>query len=182
MILSDATMSPCGLFRYDLIRHWCMYNPRRMVFIGLNPSTANAAEDDPTIRRCVGFAKREGFGGIVMLNLFAFRAKLPRDMMHAPNPVGPENDNFIKKYSTDPYCQIIAAWGRHGAYKGRDQEVAKMIPCLFCFGITKNGNPRHPLYLMRDSPLMEYIPEAVVSDRKFDQAVEATAIEMAPDL
>lgn len=129
--------------------------PRRLVFIGLNPSTADENKDDPTIRRCIGFAKRFGFDGVVMLNLFAFRATLPEVMKAAPNPVGPHNDAVIKSYLGNTF---IAAWGVHGSFLGRDREVSAMIPELFCLGTTKEGHPRHPLYLKNDAELKLWRP------------------------
>jgi hypothetical protein len=122
----------------------------------LNPSTADEKEDDPTIRRCVNFAKRLGYGGAHMLNLFAYRATDPQEMKKAVDPVGPYNDRITKLYIADRHNDFVAAWGIHGSYMGRDKVVAAMIPELLCFGVTKEGHPRHPLYLRNDTGLIPW--------------------------
>lgn len=158
-IMSDAHMSPCGTYRYSLLRKW---HPDGgwLVVVGLNPSTADALQDDPTIRRCVHFAKRESRTGLVMLNLFALRATDPRVMRAHPEPVGPDNDAVIRALAGTTNRTIVAAWGAHGSYRNRADEVAKMVPDLQCFGLTKGGHPRHPLYLRSDTPLVPFAPRA----------------------
>ena len=139
-----ATISQCGLYRYSLWRRWA---PGPMcVFIGLNPSTADATLDDPTIRRCVGFAKSWGFGGLMMLNLFAYRATDPAGMKAALDPIGPENDEALH-FAHSNTTTVIAAWGAHGTFKGRAQQVRAMLPRLHYLRLTKDGYPGHPLYL-----------------------------------
>ena len=157
-IQTGAIFSECRTWRYSLWRKWDMLNERRMIFIGLNPSTADENEDDPTIRRCIGFAKKHSCGGIVMLNLFAFRATDPKEMMAAPDPIGPHNDVIIKNHADRPDQIFIAAWGTMGTFKDRDLEVSRMVYGLRCFGFTKYGMPRHPLYLKADSPIILYKP------------------------
>jgi len=152
---SGAIFSECRTWRYSLWRIWPLLSDRRLVFIGLNPSTADEVDNDPTIRRCIGFAWRHGYGGVVMLNLFAFRATRPRDMKRAIDPVGPHNDCIIKLY-IDKRHDIVAAWGQNGSYKNRDKAVMEMIPELFCLGLTKEDRPRHPLYLKNDTRLMPW--------------------------
>jgi hypothetical protein len=139
-----ATISPCGLYRYSLWRKW-KQGPM-CVFVGLNPSTADATLDDPTIRRCIGFAKSWGFSGLMMLNLFAYRATDPGDMKAAADPVGPDNDDALHFASTNT-TTVIAAWGAHGMFKGRDKQVRAMLPRLHYLRLTKDGHPGHPLYL-----------------------------------
>lgn len=150
---SAAVISPCGAYRYTLTRTW---GPGKMaVFVMLNPSTADARQDDPTIRRCRGFARREGCGGLVVVNLFAFRATSPADMKAARDPVGPQNDATLIRVLDDADGPIIAAWGAHGSYRGRDREVAGLIDAPWmCLGLTKAGAPRHPLYVKGDAPLI----------------------------
>ena len=116
------------------------------MFIGLNPSTADETEDDPTIRRCIGFAKDWGFGGLCMVNLFAYRATDPGDMMSSEDPVGPENDIWLKKLPADAGI-IVAAWSNGGSYLGRSKEIVRMLPNLKCLKMNKSGEPAHPLYL-----------------------------------
>jgi hypothetical protein len=154
MIDSGATFSPCRTYRYALWRRWDMFDDRFMAIIGLNPSTADERDDDPTIRRCIGFAKREGFGGIVMLNLFAYRTKSPSIMKRAADPIGPDNDRIIMGYDRKGFM-IVGVWGADGHFMGRADEVRKLInQPIYCFGLTKSGQPLHPLYLRADTPLV----------------------------
>lgn len=152
-----AVFSPCGNYRYLLTRktkcplRWV----RNALFIMLNPSTADATNDDPTIRRCIGFAEREGCTDLTVVNLFAFRATNPKDLLKCSDPVGPLNDHFlaeqIEKHRTGI---IVAAWGSHPLAKERAEEVAGSLGPFVCLGKTKNGSPKHPLYLKGDSPLI----------------------------
>lgn len=116
------------------------------MFIGLNPSTADEVKDDPTIRRCVAFAKDWGYNALCMTNLFAFRATDPAVMLAAPDPVGPDNDRHLVNLSRGAGV-IVAAWGTNGAFLGRDREVQALLPGLHCLRKTKHGHPSHPLYL-----------------------------------
>jgi hypothetical protein len=124
-----------------------------MVVIGLNPSTADNTKDDPTIRRCVGFAKREGCTGLLMLNLFALRATDPGALYGADDPIGPQNDATLDTYVRAGAVRV-AAWGHHGDLHGRGRAIQARFPDLLCFGTTKGGHPRHPLYLPSDAPLI----------------------------
>jgi hypothetical protein len=150
-----ATLSPDRKYRYALWRTWDKSKPYVM-FIGLNPSTANETEDDPTIRRCINFARDWGFGGLCMANLFAFRATKPEDMKKSPDPVGPENNKFLVSLSG---CagKVIAAWGNHGDFVGRERQVKSLIAKqIHCLGKNSNGSPKHPLYLKKDTELILY--------------------------
>lgn len=142
---SGATLSPCRKYRYDLWRTWIGGDGYAM-FVGLNPSTADETTDDPTIRRCIGFAKSWGYAGLCMTNLFAFRATQPSDMMRADDPIGPENDETLRRHAADAGI-VIAAWGAHGTYRGRDRAVRVMLPAIHALRLTKDGHPGHPLYL-----------------------------------
>lgn len=146
----SATFSPCRKYRYILWREWnTLLRPMHYaMFIGLNPSTADETNDDPTIRRCVGFARDWGYGGICMTNLFAFRATSPKTMKAAEDPIGPDNDRALID-AGESAGVIIAAWGVHGAHLGRDEEIWKMFPHLSYLKMTKYGYPAHPLYLPR---------------------------------
>ena len=95
MINRQTIFSPCRRYRYTLWRAWDMFNPGYVMFIGLNPSTADEVQDDPTIRRCIGYAKEWGYGAFCMTNIFAFRATDPRVMKAQADPVGPENDKWL---------------------------------------------------------------------------------------
>jgi hypothetical protein len=120
----------------------------------LNGSTADAEKDDPTIRRCIGFAKRWGYGSLEVVNLFGYRTTLPTELKKAPDPVGPENDQYIAA-AAKRARKIIVAWGAHGAFKGRNKEVLDLL-CKSgfsaeCLGTTKDGHPRHPLYISNNT-------------------------------
>lgn len=145
MIAKTAELFPCRRYRYSLTRTWDNGKPH-VLFIGLNPSTADELTDDATIRRCMRFAESWGYGGIVMANLFAFRSRHPKIMKESKDPVGPENNQKLTVLSTQAGL-IVAAWGTHGNYKGRDNEVKRLIPGMKCLGTTKDGHPKHPLFL-----------------------------------
>lgn len=141
----DAAFSVCRAYRYALWRTWDASKGYAM-FVGLNPSTADESVDDPTIRRCVAYAKDWGYGGLCMANLFAFRATQPDDMRNAADPIGPRNDEWLKDCS-EKSMVVVAAWGTHGTFMGRNDSVRKMIPKLHYLRLTKDGHPGHPLYL-----------------------------------
>ena len=143
-LTKSATFSPCNNYRYTLSRCWDKDKPYAM-FIGLNPSTADEENDDPTIRRCINYAKDWGYGGLYMLNLFAYRATAPSDMMAAKSPVREDNDKWLLKISKEAGI-IIAAWGNDGSFKGRSEEIKKLITGLKCLKVNKSGEPAHPLY------------------------------------
>lgn len=154
---SGAVFSPDQKYRYVLWREWSA-EKRRLVVIGLNPSTADATKNDPTITRCISFAKREGCGGLIMLNLFAFRATDPNEMIAAAEPIGPENDTYIRAHVFAHHRIVLAAWGVSGGYRQRDKQVCELLASanLWCLGHTKEGDPRHPLYIRADQPLLPF--------------------------
>ena len=129
------------------------------MFIGLNPSTADENVDDPTIRRIIGFASGFGYGGVYMTNLFAYRATKPDDMIACDRPIGEDNDDWLKHYA-EMCPTIFCAWGAHGGHISRDRQVVDILPTdkLWCLGKTKHGQPRHPLYLKRDTQPVRYQP------------------------
>jgi hypothetical protein len=132
------------------------------MFIGLNPSTADETQDDPTIRRCIGFARAWGFDGLCMANLFAYRATEPADMKNAVDPIGCENDSALSSWAHDAGV-VVAAWGAHGTYKGRDQSVRLLVPGLHYLRLTKDGHPGHPLYLPASLRPVAWIPHGTAS-------------------
>jgi hypothetical protein len=145
-----AIFSPDRVYRYALYREWAMPEDCRegyAMFIGLNPSTADETNDDPTIRRCRGFAKAWGFRQMWMLNLFAFRATQPKDMMSALDPIGPENDAWLIRYASEGF--VVAAWGRNGEFMQRDKRVMALLKERI-HQIGEAEYPRHPLYLKGD--------------------------------
>ena len=149
MIIRQTVFSVSRHFRYTLWREWDVLNRDYAMFIGLNPSTADETLDDPTIRRCSGFAKSWGYGALCMTNLFAFRATNPRTMMGHTKPVGEENDKWIVRCAREAGI-VVAAWGTRGQFMARDKEVGGLLDELHCLGKTKDGSPRHPLYVRGD--------------------------------
>ena len=145
----SATFSHCRTYRYALWRNWNGLLPNAKgyaMFVGLNPSTADETADDPTIRRCIGFAQAWGYAGLCMTNLFAYRATDPRVMRAAPEPVGEDND-WTLQVLAETAGVVVAAWGAHGTHRSRDAAVRKMLPDLHYLRLTKDGHPGHPLYL-----------------------------------
>lgn len=142
----DAIICPQGKYRYYLTRQWDLYLPS-VNFIGLNPSTADASDDDPTIRKCMTYARGWGYGGIIMTNLFAFRTKDPYEMMQqGVNAIGAENNRYLIQGHKEAKISV-AAWGNHGGLNERSKDVVHLIPNLYCLKITKLKQPAHPLYL-----------------------------------
>jgi len=139
-----AHLSPCRCYRYALWRRW---GPGSYaMFVGLNPSTADELNDDPTIRRCIGFARAWGYEALCMANLFAYRATKPAVMKKAPDPCGPDNDSTLQELAQNAGV-VVAAWGANGTHQGRDRAARLLLPSLHYLKLTKNGHPGHPLYL-----------------------------------
>lgn len=152
---AGADISECGTYRYRLWRHWgTPFEKATMVVVGLNPSTADAEKDDPTIRRCVSFAKREGCGRLVMVNLFALRSTDPSALLRHDDPEGPRNLRTLDDWLCPPFV-CVAAWGAHPLAQEKGVLLAMRVP-LLAFGFTKGLAPRHPLYLPLDAPLVPY--------------------------
>lgn len=156
----SAVISGDGRYRYELRRVWNSDRPT-VGWIMLNPSTADADHDDPTIRRCVSFARAWGYGGIVVRNLFAYRATDPRALRFQTDPVGPANDEHLMGGAHGGDGITICAWGAHGTYRNRDLAVVALL-CrdpdvrVHHLGLTKDGAPRHPLYVRGDTPPTEW--------------------------
>ena len=153
---NDAIISDCGSYRYLLRRVWNHDLPRVLIIM-LNPSTADASVDDPTIRSCVRLCKSHGHGSFEVVNLFAWRATDPRQIEAVPHPVGPENDAVIRA-AVNRCDEIICAWGAFSRAEKRGREVLRMIsrPAVFCWGQTKSGAPKHPLYIKTGTLLMAF--------------------------
>lgn len=149
---NTARLSRCRRYRYALWRTWDDTLPR-VLFIGLNPSTADETSDDPTLVRCMNYAKAWGYGGVCTGNLFAFRATDPRDMKRAHrdglDPLGPENDRWLEKLAAEAEL-AVAAWGNDGAWLDRSAQVRKLLPELHCLKLNRSGEPAHPLYQKAD--------------------------------
>lgn len=141
-----ARFSPCGLYRYLLWREWDGTRAV-LVWVMLNPSTADAEHDDATIRKVIGFAKAWGYGSILVLNLFAYRSTKPAGLRTVADPIGPDNDAILLTIAAKG-VDVVCAWGAN-ADPARALAVRRYfqrIP-LTCLGTTKDGQPRHPLYV-----------------------------------
>ena len=148
IIDSGADFSKCRKYRYTLWRTWDVSKPKVM-FLGLNPSTADEVKNDPTVTRCINYSKRWGYGGMYMMNIFSFRTTYPIELKKATNPIGDKNNFWIKKiYRNVDKC--IGAWGNDGEFKNRSEDIFKLIPKLYCLKINSSGQPAHPLYLKSD--------------------------------
>lgn len=117
-----------------------------ILFVALNPSTADEDIDDPTIRRCRGFAKAWGASGFIVANLFAYRATFPRDLIEYNDPVGKDNDNWLHECSRTARLTVVC-WGNHGSHMNRAQAVIQLLRHPYALKINKSGEPCHPLYL-----------------------------------
>ena len=156
-----AIISDCQKYRYRLTRNFGMVGIDTCCFIMLNPSTADAEQDDPTIRRCIGYAKAIGCGELTVVNLFAWRSTDPRALygMSKQMAIGPENDRHIAEACNASHV-IICAWGNHGTLFNRSDEVLKLIRAQqgarpMALKVSKTGQPGHPLYLKADARPVE---------------------------
>jgi hypothetical protein len=157
----SAVFSFCRRYRYLLVRR-VGFGDRVVAFLMLNPSTADEANNDPTIRRCIDFATRDGFGVLRILNLFAWRSTDPRGLLEVADPVGADNDATILATAADAEI-VICAWGVHGRLHGRANAVLAILrphaDKLRCLGLTKSGAPRHPLYLPGRTMVEAFVAE-----------------------
>ena len=160
-IMNTATFSDDEVYRYGLTRQWGDDSPEKFIWIMLNPSTADTLQDDPTIRRCISFTKREGYGGCMILNLFAFRATNPKMLLETNDPVGPDNNftlsRLLSEYSD---ARVVCAWGTKGGMNNRNRQILRLLKHVDirpeCLGKTKDGHPKHPLYVAATTPF-EYM-------------------------
>lgn len=150
-----AVISPCGAYRYRLTRRWA--DGPSLAWVMLNPSTADATVDDPTIRRVIGFSKAHGAGAAIVVNLYALRATDPAELDRHPDPVGPENDRYLEELVDDDDIDIVCAWGAHPAARRRIELGVLNLLSLSCLGTTKAGHPRHPLYVPSEQRLEPFL-------------------------
>lgn len=146
-----ATFSDCGTYRYELRRAWGINHTDPLSFVMLNPSTAGAEHDDATIRKCIKFAKTWGYGGIVVVNLFAFRSTDPSILPSLADPCGPNNTRYLADAmkSSD---KVICAWGKHGGLRGIGPLVLRWMHSVYpgrvhALKLNKDRSPMHPLYI-----------------------------------
>ncbi|WP_196787592.1 DUF1643 domain-containing protein [Burkholderia stagnalis] len=143
---STAILSEDKRYRYLLTRTWDSRLPV-FGFLCLNPSTADETIDDPTVKKCMRFVRSWGGGGLVISNLFAFRATDPAELKMEKDPIGPENDKWIE-HALNSTAMTIAAWGCHGVYRGRNLDILQRFGDRLChLRLTKDNHPSHPLYL-----------------------------------
>ena len=154
----EAVLDENKKYRYLLHRKWGM-NGQKMVFICLNPSTADGKVDDPTLQKCVAIADNNGCHELEIVNLFAFRATDHKKLHTVIDPVGPLNDQYIQQ-TANSAAIVVLAWGNKGRLKERDQEVLDLVMGnkLMCLKQNNNGCPAHPLYQRADSKLMPFEP------------------------
>lgn len=168
--MGSAVISSCSQYRYRLERSLGRVGPT-MAFIMVNPSTADATDDDPTIRKCMGFARKHGCGEIVVGNLFAFRATDVNALRRCADPVGPDNDRHLREimYAAD---DVVVAWGARDKLpeilRGRWKDVVRiadsraegtgerLVTPIRCLGVCADGHPRHPLMVGYDTPLIDW--------------------------
>ena len=146
-ITRTATFSRCLDYRYTLERRWNSETAdKRVVFVGLNPSTADHRVDDPTIRRCIGFARSWGYNVLTVVNLFAYRTPYPSELRKASDPIGSSNSRHLGRVIRESDL-VIACWGRHGSWQAQDKRLEKRFKDrLNCLAINNDGSPAHPLY------------------------------------
>lgn len=151
-----AIFDTTGQYRYTLWRSW-RKRGKCIAFIMLNPSTADATKDDPTIRRCITFAQAWGYVSVEVVNLFAYRTTTPQHLKTIADPIGTDNDAYILQASQRSH-RLVYAWGNWGSLLGRDRQVQTLLQGLEigCLGINRNGQPRHPLYLPRTTRIISF--------------------------
>jgi len=143
----SAVISKCGNYRYELRRTWDK-STCSVLFICLNPSIADDQRDDNTSRVCINYAKRWGYGGVIIANLFAYRATDPTRLKEVEDPVGSENDRHLRKLVKEVPV-TVCAWSNDGDYMNRDKIVLGLLHNPYCLTILKSGHPGHPLYKRR---------------------------------
>lgn len=156
----SAVISDDQRYRYRLTRYWDYHRPT-LSFLMLNPSTADGEEDDMTIMKCVKYARRWGYGGLMVCNLYAWRATDPRGLLTAPDPVGPQNDQFLTlmfSMASAARTAIVAAWGGNA----KPERVAQVLALpgardhLYALAVNQDGSPKHPLYIKDDAEINQY--------------------------
>ena len=153
-----ACFDASGAYRYRLWREW-QPDAGCIAFVMLNPSTADGSRHDPTIRRCLQFAQAWGYGGLQVVNLFAYRTPHPQLLSGVADPVGPDNDRHLLT-ACDRAQMVLLGWGNRGMRQQRDQAVLAMLAAypLYCLGLTQLGHPRHPLYVQGDRQPLPFAP------------------------
>lgn len=160
VVRKGALLSPSRTYRYILSRSWCSSStPNQLIVIGLNPSKADARVDDPTVKKLIFITRRFGYNALMLLNLFAYRATDPKELLKVEDPIGPMNNEILESYCSG-IGDIVLAWGNGGTYMERGREVMNMLlptnKLLKCFGKTGQGHPCHPLYLPKETKIVPW--------------------------
>ncbi|MCW9028359.1 MAG: DUF1643 domain-containing protein [Kangiella sp.] len=162
----SAIFSPCKQYRYLLKRESNSFyvDKTTSLFVMLNPSTADENINDPTIRRCIGFAETWGCAGLIVANLYAYRSTDPKKLNQVSDPIGPENNAHLEKLAKE-YDDVVFAWGNN-ANTARAKQVIEIFQKhgsrAWCLGVTKAGHPKHPLYIRASQPLMPFDPSKLI--------------------
>ncbi len=155
-----AIFDSTGHYRYRLGRRW-RSGDRKIAFVMLNPSRADATYDDPTLRACIQFAQRWRFAALSVVNLFGYRTPHPSELKQAQDPVGPDNDTHVLKAVIEVE-KVVVAWGNEGKLLERDRAMLSLLTRyqhkLYCLQRNRSGQPRHPLYVPRSLPLQKFEP------------------------
>ena len=146
-MLKQAIFSKCNKYRYSLSRIWDA-EKQRCLFIGLNPSTAGASEEDPTIRKLIAYTRSWGYGGFQICNLFAIRSSNPQIISKCDDPIGQLNTNYLHAAIASNHKHILI-WGNWGEQHDDIEELLERIQEPLCLGHNMNGSPKHPLYLSK---------------------------------
>ncbi|MGD1908075.1 MAG: DUF1643 domain-containing protein [Leptolyngbyaceae cyanobacterium] len=158
----SATFDATGQYRYRLDRRWDPHRPA-LTFVMLNPSRADHRQDDPTLRRCIGLSQGWEYGALTVVNLFAYCSSKPKQLQTAVDPVGPENDRYLLAACSDTQT-IVLAWGNSGGLYQRNRAVLSLLEPYrdrcHCLGRNQTGQPRHPLYVKRNTQLLPWSTQA----------------------
>jgi len=158
-----AHISECGKYRYFLTRDWDENKPLVM-YIGINPNTADDKIDNPTITRLIQFSKDLGYGGMIVTNLLGFRSPKPEALLSVEDPEGPNNSSSIL-FGASLCKDVVFMWGDSNCL-GRDKKIIDAFPNALCFGRSKRGNPKHPLYLKTGTGLEKFIYDSLLIQDK----------------
>ena len=153
-----AVFDQTGQYRYQLGRRWCN-DGQEVAFVMLNPSRADHTKDDPTLRACIQFAQRWGYAALSVVNLFGYRTPHPRELKQTQDPIGPENDAYVMQ-AVEKAQQVVLAWGNEGGFLGRDRAILSQLSAyefkLHYLQLNQSGQPRHPLYIPRQTVLNRF--------------------------
>ena len=160
LVASRTIFNSARTHRYTLYRHWGLGSDY-CAFIGMNPSGADVLHDDRTVAKCCRLAKRWGYDSLYMLNAFALRSTKPEELYEAADPIGPDNDLYIREIASKA-ALVVVAWGKPARHLNRDQQVAALLQqaCapnrVKCFALNNDGTAKHPLYVKEDSELIAF--------------------------